>query len=113
MFRRSLRSPFPLSEDAGRFLRGRGPSDPCPKTRTFLAAGTRRLAPDRSRDRRTSRASTEAAEAAPRSLPSQRTGVCWSGYEHGYASFDISITGMDDSIDISAEALPPQTSPEG
>jgi hypothetical protein len=46
-------------------------------------------------------------------LPSQRTGVCWSGYEHGYASFDISITGMDDSIDISAEALPPQTSPEG
>jgi len=57
-FLRRLRSLLPLSEDAGRFGRSRGLACPCPKTRTFLAAGTRRLAPDRSRDRRTSRAST-------------------------------------------------------
>lgn len=57
LFRR-LRSSFPLSEDAGRFGRRRGLAGRCPKTQTFLAAGTRRLAPDRSRDRRTSHTST-------------------------------------------------------
>jgi hypothetical protein len=57
-FLRSLRSCLPLSEDAGRFGRRRGLADPCPKTRAFLAAGTHRFAPDRSRDRRTSHTST-------------------------------------------------------
>jgi hypothetical protein len=57
-FLRRLRSGLPLSEDAGRFGRRCGLADRCPKTLTFLAAGTRRLAPDRSRDRRTSHTST-------------------------------------------------------
>lgn len=57
-FLRRLRSSLPLSEDAGKFGRRRGLAGPCPKTRAFLAAGTRRLAPDRSRDRRTSHTTT-------------------------------------------------------
>jgi hypothetical protein len=57
-FLRISRSRLPLSEDAGRFGRRRGLAGPCPKTRAFLAAGTHRFAPDRSRDRRTSHTST-------------------------------------------------------
>jgi hypothetical protein len=57
-FLRGLRSDLPLSEDASRFGRRRGLAGPCPKTRAFLAAVTHRFAPDRSRDRRTSHAST-------------------------------------------------------